>query len=95
MHPSTPVLVIGMGEFGRTPNMGTQNSIDGRNHWPVVMSMCLAGGGMRHGQVIGASTNDACGATHMRPRCVFDDDDDGEGPCYYVGSSLSKTVWRI
>ncbi|MEO2034334.1 MAG: DUF1501 domain-containing protein [Planctomycetaceae bacterium] len=60
------VLVIGMGEFGRTPNMGTQNSIDGRNHWPVVMSMCLAGGGLRHGQVIGASTNDG-GAIKERP----------------------------
>ena len=52
------VLVIAMGEFGRTPNMGTQDSEDGRNHWPVVMSMCLAGGGMRHGQVIGASDYD-------------------------------------
>jgi hypothetical protein len=49
------VLVIAMGEFGRTPNMGTQGSVDGRNHWPVVMSMCLAGGGLRHGQVIGSS----------------------------------------
>lgn len=52
------VLVIAMGEFGRTPNMGTQNSVDGRNHWPVVMSMSLAGGGLRHGQVIGATEND-------------------------------------
>ncbi|TWT60510.1 DUF1501 domain-containing protein [Rubinisphaera italica] len=52
------VLVIAMGEFGRTPNMGTQNSQDGRNHWPSVMSMCLAGGGFRHGQVIGASSED-------------------------------------
>ena len=51
-------LVIAMGEFGRTPNMGTQGSTDGRNHWPVVMSMSLAGGGLRHGQVIGASTKD-------------------------------------
>lgn len=49
------VLVIAMGEFGRTPNMGTQDSTDGRNHWPVVMSMSLAGGGLRHGQVIGAT----------------------------------------
>ena len=49
------VLVIAMGEFGRTPNMGTQGSVDGRNHWPVIMSMCLAGGGLRHGQVIGSS----------------------------------------
>jgi len=51
-------LVIAMGEFGRTPNMGTQGSVDGRNHWPVVMSMSMAGGGLNHGQVIGASEND-------------------------------------
>lgn len=52
------VLVLAMGEFGRTPMMGTQGSTDGRNHWPVVMSMALAGGGLRHGQVIGASERD-------------------------------------
>ncbi len=52
------VLVLAMGEFGRTPQMGTQDSTDGRNHWPVVMSMALAGGGMRHGQVIGATEKD-------------------------------------
>ena len=52
------VLVIAMGEFGRTPQMGTQDSTDGRNHWPAIMSMCLAGGGLRHGQVIGASEAD-------------------------------------
>ncbi|MBL8850635.1 MAG: DUF1501 domain-containing protein [Planctomycetaceae bacterium] len=51
-------LVIAMGEFGRTPYMGTQDSVDGRNHWPAIMSMCMAGGGLRHGQVIGASEFD-------------------------------------
>jgi hypothetical protein len=51
-------LVLAMGEFGRTPMMGTQDSTDGRNHWPWVMSMALAGGGLRHGQVIGATTKD-------------------------------------
>src|SRR5262249_2981220 len=40
------VLVIAMGEFGRTPQLGTQDSTDGRNHWPFVMSMLLAGGGL-------------------------------------------------
>jgi hypothetical protein len=49
------VLVIAMGEFGRTPYMGTQESTDGRNHWPEVMSLSMAGGGLRHGQVIGAT----------------------------------------
>ena len=60
------VLVIAMGEFGRTPVTGTQDSVDGRNHWPVVMSMCLAGGGLRHGQVIGSSENDG-GHIALRP----------------------------
>ena len=60
------VLVIAMGEFGRTPTMGTQGSTDGRNHWPRVMSMCLAGGGLRHGQVIGASERDG-GQIKERP----------------------------
>ncbi|MCC6508256.1 MAG: DUF1501 domain-containing protein [Pirellulaceae bacterium] len=60
------VLVISMGEFGRTPNMGTQGSTDGRDHWPNIMSMCLAGGGLRHGQVIGASERDG-GSIRERP----------------------------
>lgn len=59
-------LVIAMGEFGRTPKLGTQGSTDGRDHWPVVMSMCLAGGGLRHGQVIGASSRDG-GEIDERP----------------------------
>lgn len=57
-------LVIAMGEFGRTPTMGTQGSTDGRNHWPVVMSMALAGGGYRHGQVIGATERDGGDIAH-------------------------------
>lgn len=60
------VLVIAMGEFGRTPQMGTQGSTDGRNHWPQVMSMCLAGGGMRHGQIIGSTERDG-GDIKSRP----------------------------
>ncbi len=59
-------LVIAMGEFGRTPNLGTQDSTDGRNHWPYIMSMLLAGGGLRHGQVIGSSTKDG-GQIQERP----------------------------
>lgn len=59
-------LVIAMGEFGRTPTLGTQGSTDGRNHWPYVMSMSLAGGGFRHGQVIGASSKDG-GEISERP----------------------------
>ncbi len=60
------VLVIAMGEFGRTPQMGTQESTDGRDHWPYVMSMSMAGGGLRHGQVIGESEKDG-GAIKSNP----------------------------
>src|SRR5207253_3615526 len=60
------VLVIAMGEFGRTPQMGTQGSTDGRNHWPFVSSIVLAGGGLRHGQVIGSTERDA-GQIKERP----------------------------
>jgi hypothetical protein len=60
-------LIIAMGEFGRTPMMGTQGSTDGRNHWAVVMSMAMAGGGLRHGQVIGSSESDG---GHIKDRPV-------------------------
>jgi hypothetical protein len=45
-------LVIAMGEFGRTPKL---NTTGGRDHWPRVFSVVLAGGGIPGGQVIGAS----------------------------------------
>lgn len=45
-------LVVMMGEFGRAP---TINRDAGRDHWTNVMSVVLAGGGLRHGQVIGAT----------------------------------------
>lgn len=60
------VLILAMGEFGRTPKMGTQDSTDGRDHWPNVMSMALAGGGLSHGQVIGATEPDG-GSIKNRP----------------------------
>ena len=50
-------LVIVMGEFGRTPKI---NALRGRDHWPNSFSVMLAGGGVKGGQVIGAS--DAEGA---------------------------------
>ncbi|MCH2211752.1 MAG: DUF1501 domain-containing protein [Fuerstiella sp.] len=45
-------LVLWMTEFGRTPQI---NPAVGRDHWPQVFSVALAGGGVRSGQVIGAS----------------------------------------
>jgi len=46
------VSVVVWGEFGRTP---TINKDAGRDHWPRVSCALLAGGGMTHGQVIGAT----------------------------------------
>jgi hypothetical protein len=60
------VLELAMGEFSRTPQVGTQGSTDGRNHWPEVMSMAAAGGGVQHGQVIGATDKDG-GTIKERP----------------------------
>ena len=45
-------LVIAMGEFGRTPKLNTSA---GRDHWPRVFSVVLAGGGVTGGQVVGSS----------------------------------------
>lgn len=50
------VSVIVWGEFGRTPKV---NSTAGRDHWPNVMFALLAGGGMKTGQVIGATNKNA------------------------------------
>ena len=46
------VSVIVWGEFGRTP---TINKDAGRDHWPRVSCGLLACGGLKHGQVIGAT----------------------------------------
>lgn len=46
------VSVVVWGEFGRTPVI---NRDGGRDHWPRVSCALVAAGGMRHGQVIGAT----------------------------------------
>jgi hypothetical protein len=56
-------LVVAVGEFGRTPKLGqfTQSSNTqktGRDHWPNAFTAVLAGGGVRGGQVYGATTRD-------------------------------------
>jgi hypothetical protein len=45
-------LVVAMGEFGRTPRI---NADGGRDHWPHCWTVVMAGGGVKGGQVIGAS----------------------------------------
>ena len=51
------VLFIFCGEFGRTPRIRNQDKSGrpGRDHWSRAMSIFLAGGGLKMGQVIGAT----------------------------------------
>lgn len=60
---SDDCAVIVWGEFGRTPKISAQV---GRDHWPQVNCALMAGGGMRHGQVIGA-TDRIAGEAIARP----------------------------
>jgi hypothetical protein len=53
------VTIVMWGEFGRTPRV---NKKAGRDHWPKVSMCFLAGGGMRTGQVIGATDRTAAEA---------------------------------
>ncbi len=61
-------LVIWMGEFGRTPRI---NPRGGRDHYPRAFNLALAGGGIRGGQVIGATDPGGASVTD-RPITVPD-----------------------
>ncbi len=47
------VVTVMWGEFGRTPKV---NGNAGRDHWSPVMSALIAGGGLKMGQAVGATT---------------------------------------
>ncbi|MFP6765564.1 MAG: DUF1501 domain-containing protein, partial [Planctomycetaceae bacterium] len=49
-------LVVMMGEMGRTPRI---NARAGRDHWSMAQTILFAGGGIRPGQVIGATDRTA------------------------------------
>ena len=53
-------LVVVMGEFGRTPKL---NTAGGRDHWPRVFSVVMAGGGVPQGLALGKS--DATGESPL------------------------------
>lgn len=61
-------LVVWMGEFGRTPKLKADG---GRDHYSKGWVMALAGGGVRPGQVIGATDPDGIDVTE-RPIGVPD-----------------------
>lgn len=52
------VLVVIMGEFGRTPKLNKGlpgRPVPGRDHWGQAMSVVMAGGGLKMGQIVGAT----------------------------------------
>jgi hypothetical protein len=51
------VAVVVWGEMGRTPKIN--NSDAGRDHWPEAGCVLVAGGGLRMGQVVGATDRKA------------------------------------
>ena len=53
------IMVVVMGEFGRTPRLSHNSSGTGRNHWPQAYSALVSGGGLRMGQVVGATNSKA------------------------------------
>jgi hypothetical protein len=51
------ILVVALGEFGRTPRVSQNNGCLGRDHWPDAMCALVSGGGLRMGQVVGATNS--------------------------------------
>ena len=49
------IMVVVMGEFGRTPRLSSNTKGVGRDHWPQAASVLFSGGGLRTGQVVGAT----------------------------------------
>ncbi len=56
-------MVVAMGEFGRTPKI---NPAGGRDHWPTCWTVVFAGGGVKGGNIVGAS-DEIGGAPKDRP----------------------------
>jgi hypothetical protein len=53
------IMVVVVGEFGRTPRLSSNANGVGRDHWPQAMSALVSGGGLRMGQVVGATNGKA------------------------------------
>jgi hypothetical protein len=53
------IMVVALGEFGRTPRLSHAGGLTGRDHWPQAQSALIAGGGLRMGQVVGATNSKA------------------------------------
>ncbi len=81
---STAVYVTG--EFGRTPKINSRSEPGGRDHYPRCMFMLMAGGGVRGGQVIGESNENASMPKH---EAITPDD---VAASYYHNLGLDHTM---
>ena len=82
-------LVMVIGEFGRTPRINNREPTVGRDHWAKNFGCLLAGGGIRGGQVIGATSDDGMEITD-RPVEV---DDLFQSLCRCMGVDADKELW--
>lgn len=53
------IMIVVVGEFGRTPRLSHNANGTGRDHWPQAYSALVSGGGLRMGQIVGATNSKA------------------------------------
>lgn len=58
-HLDQEIMVVAVGEFGRTPKLSHNSSGTGRNHWGDAYTALISGGGLKMGQVVGATNSRA------------------------------------
>lgn len=58
------IMVVAVGEFGRTPRLSSNSSGTGRNHWPQAYTALFSGGNLKMGKVVGATNSKAEFPTH-------------------------------
>src|SRR5262245_6078884 len=51
------IMILAYGEFGRTPRLSSNAQGTGRDHWPDAQSVLISGGGLKMGQVVGATNS--------------------------------------
>lgn len=51
------IMIVAVGEFGRTPRLSSNASGTGRDHWPQAYTALVSGGGLKMGQVVGATNS--------------------------------------
>ena len=53
------IMVVVVGEFGRTPRIASNAGGTGRDHWPDAYTALISGGGLQMGKVVGATNSKA------------------------------------